>query len=100
MGIKVDNDYIKQLEERIYQLEQKLSSLSLNEAKEIVIHNSQVSNLNVGDECKIDFHHCPIGTVVDADIDDADSRLDDLESRLDEINSQIDEAESKLDETI
>lgn len=94
----MDNDeLIKNLVERIECLERKMNSISLNAAKEVTFTNCPVGNIAVGADCKLDLQNCSIGTVVDADIDDADSRLDDLEGRLDEINVRIDETKSRLE---
>lgn len=84
--------------ERIELLEDKLSKLSINEAKEVTMTNCSVGDIALGSDCKLDIQDSTVGTVIDTDIDDADSRIDDLEGRLDEVNSSIDEAESRLEE--
>lgn len=66
-------------------------------AKEVTLTNCPIGNITVGASCKLDLQNCSVGSVVDTDIDDADSRLDDLECRLDEINDRIDETESRLE---
>ena len=91
------SEQIKNLAERIEYLEQKLASISFDTAKEVIFTNCPIGDIAVGSGCKFDLQNCSVGAVVDADIDDADSRLDDLESRLDEINDRIDETESRLE---
>ena len=92
------NEQIQNLTERIQFLEQKLASISLNEAKEVTFNSCPIGDITVGADCKLDFHNSSFGAVIDADGDDAEDRVDDLECRLDEINARIDEAESRLDE--
>lgn len=92
-----NSEQIKNLVERMECLEQKLASISLNAAKEVIFTNCPIGDIAVGDGCKLDLQNCTIGAVVDENIDDADSCLDDLECRLDEINERIDEAEIKLE---
>lgn len=93
-----NNDQIQKLEERIKYLENMLNNITFNEAKEVALTNCPIGEITIGQNCKLVFQQCSIGSVIDTDIDDADSRIDDLESRLDEINDKIDETEDKLDE--
>lgn len=92
------SDQFQELRERIEFLERKLSNISFHEAKEVILTNCPIGDISVGNDCKLDFKTCSIGGVIDADIEEADSRIEDLESRLDEINDRIDETESRLDE--
>ena len=75
-----------------YDLEQLDNGFCMN------IQGDTIGDISVGNDCKLDFKTCSIGGVIDADIEEADSRIEDLESRLDEINDRIDETESRLDE--
>lgn len=74
-----NDDKIKNLEERIKTLEDKLNKIAFNEAKEVILTSCPIGEIVLGDSCKLDFQHCPVGSVIDTDIDDAESRLDDLE---------------------
>jgi len=96
LGAVEDKKHLK-LEERIKVLENKLDNISFSEAKEITMTNCPIGDVQTGNDCQLNFESCPIGTVIDSDIDEADSRLDDLECRLDEINTSIDEAEARID---
>ena len=67
-----NSDQIKKLTERIEFLECKLSKISLNEAKEVILTNCPIGDIATGNGCNLDFQNCSIGAVMDADIDDAD----------------------------
>lgn len=92
----MDNNQIQNLIERIEALENQLSKISFNEAKEVTITNCPIGDITVGNDCNLNFQNCPTGMVIDTDIEDADSRIDELESRLDDVNLRIDETELKL----
>jgi len=99
----MENQKIIELEEKIKILEKRLNEITINinevdEAKEITI-NGPIGEVRVrSNQGKMNFQNCPIGSVLDGDIDEAEERLDELESRLDDIKSSIDEVESSIDE--
>ena len=93
----MDDSKYSELEERIKALEEKLNSISFNGAKEIKMQNCLVTDIQTGNDCRLEFEKCAVGAVIDSNIDDAEDRLDELECRLDDINAAINEAESKLD---
>ena len=93
-----DRDQIQELSKRVEMLEYMLSKISLNEAKQVILTNCPIGEIAVGNDCKIDFQNCSIGSVMDADIDEAEVRMDDLESRLEEVNDRMDETESRMNE--
>ena len=95
----MENRKYFELEERIKILEEKLNSISFSEAKEIKMQGCPIGDIQVGNDCQLTLDSCPIGALMDRNIDDAESRLDELESRLDDINSGIDDAEMKLDDS-
>lgn len=92
------DDKIKNLEERIKTLEDKLNKIAFNEAKEVILTSCPIGDIVLGDGCNLNFQHCPIGSVIDKDLDEAESRLDELECRIDDMNSKIDETESRIDD--
>lgn len=94
----MDNyEKIKNLEERIKRLEDIINKITFNEAKEIVFTSCSIGEIMLGNDCKLNFQHCPVGSVIDTDIDDAESHIDDLESRLIDINNEISDIESRIE---
>ena len=53
-----NSDQIKELMERIEFLECKLSKISLNEAKEVILTNCPIGDIAAGNDCKLDLKNC------------------------------------------
>lgn len=90
-------DMIKSLEARIKLLEERLDKILLWDVNEVTLAHCSIGEIKYDKASTVSFNHCPVGYIIDKDIDDAESRMDELEGRLDDINSRIDESESRCD---
>lgn len=90
-------EYIKQLEERIEHLESIIRKITIGEGNNISFNDCTLADIYTSEDCSLSFNHCPIGSVISGDIDDAEDRIDDLESRLDDIVSQLDDIDDRFE---
>lgn len=106
-------DYIRELEERINSLENKLSNIILGPNNNITISSCQIESLTTGEHCEFNFtscpigdikigdnssikvHNCPTGTIINCDIEEAEERVDELEGRMDKLEARIEDASNE-----
>lgn len=90
-----ENEYVKQLEERVQKLEKLFDDIIIGEGNNIVFQDCHLGDITIGEGCNLSFNDCSIGSCIEADIDDAECRIDDLEDRLQDIISQIEDLEDQ-----
>jgi len=117
----MDENYIKQLEERITKLEKMAKVIEINENASVTISDGQFGCIifDVGNDCDIKISDCRsdsfivnndaenecnltlennnIGTVINSGTND---RINELEDQANEIECRIDEARQEIDNMI
>lgn len=88
-------EYIKQLEERVENLENIIRKITIEAGNNISFNGGALADIYVSEGCSLSFNNCSIGSVMPGDIDDAEERILELESRLEDIVDQIDDIDNK-----
>lgn len=91
-------EYIRQLEQRILELEQFINNINFGKKNDIHIANCPIAAINIGEGCNLSFNGSSVGSVMQGDIDDAENRVDDLECRIEDIKCLINDAEQQIED--
>lgn len=90
-----DKEYIRQLEERIIALENKLNNIGIGTNGSIIMNQCSVHNLETRHDCHIKLEQCSVGDIQigrDSDIKIKDCSVGTA------INCDVDEGEDRIEE--
>lgn len=87
-----DKEYMRQLEERIVALENRLNNIRIGTNGHIIMTHCSVHNLETNHDCDIKLENCPIGDIQTGR--DCDIKIEDCSVET-VINCDMDEVEDK-----